>query len=908
MSDSTAYQALCALFGTLVPGQELYFVYQGGVEDGRLEFSFRIYGKARSDKKSIAIQAAERLRQNVELVLSARTELCFGKKSNNNLDLSLTWKSNLYPCGVLVSTGKNVVGVNNPGNPPATLSIRPWLPKIPILSIVDVMLTSPKIIKVVVSIKHRSLSTTDQRILKDILLAIPNQKVDYFILPDRRKPNDEERKVLIEPLEKHLTRWIVTPSGVELHCAIHASSRPSEVFLSMLGKAIFPHESTVVEEESEIYFGDVNLRCCINASSNIPLFFPKPKQLIDIGVKRYYMPPRDEPALQGLRLGIAGGREACLSLNDRSRHAYIIGATGCGKSTLIYNMIQQDIAAGEGVCLMDPHGDLYEELLESIPNERSKDVVLINPCDFGHAVGINFLETTSKHRQIEIGFIVNEMIRIFDRLYDLNRTGGPIFEQYMRNALFLVMDNTSVGTLVDVIRVFEDKNYRESLKKTCKNHSIVNFWKLQAEIAEGDLALPNLAPYITSKLNQFTSNPLLRPIISQHHGTINFREIIDNKRILLVNLSKGLLGELDSQLLGMILIGKLSIAVTGRADVEKSRRVPFNWYIDEFQNFATDSISNLLSESRKYGITITLANQNMAQLHSHRWGESLAQAVLSNVANLLMFRMGVDDAQKMVAYTRPELSAQDLQYLPDFHAVARLLKNNMPLRPFVLKTFPAQLGCFAERAKKEEILEYCRKHYMRPVEEIENENNMTQQKIEEPPKKSSPNHCTMNELMDLVDEYDQVIRPVQRSFIYEKELSNFRVVNLFIENSEGKLWIPRRSRNKVLFPSALDTSVGGHVQSGESYESAMLREMKEEIRIEPLPNQLQCVGYLMPHVHYVSSFMKVFKFYMNSDPTPNPEDIEDWYWLTPQQIILRIKAGDTSKGDLPKLVELFYKL
>ncbi|MEQ1848670.1 MAG: TraM recognition domain-containing protein, partial [Nitrospira sp.] len=263
-------------------------------------------------------------------------------------------------------------------------------------------------------------------------------------------------------------------------------------------------------------------------------------------------------------------------------------------------------------------------------------------------------------------------------------------------------------------------DYRAYLKSICQNPLVVSFWDRQAEQVSGEASLKNMAPYITSKLNQFTHNPLLRPIIGQRHSSINFRQIMDDKQILLVNLSKGLLGEFDTQLLGMILIGKLFIAAMGRADINKAQRTPFHWYIDEFQNFATDSIGHLLSESRKYGLRLSLANQNLTQLHLGNGSKDLREAVLGNVANLLFFRMGVTDAQQLSAYTQPELSSQDLQFLPDFHAVARLLNHNAPMRPVVLKTLPKQERLLDEEVK-DEILAYCRDRYMRPIEEVEQE-------------------------------------------------------------------------------------------------------------------------------------------------------------------------------------------
>jgi Helicase HerA, central domain len=322
---------------------------------------------------------------------------------------------------------------------------------------------------------------------------------------------------------------------------------------------------------------------------------------------------------EGILIGHAVSSSVRAEVNfaraDRSRHAYIIGATGTGKSTLLFNMLRQDIENGEGVCLIDPHGDLHAQILNVVPRRRKDDVVIIDPCDFKHAVGINFLECSDSYKPIQMNFIVNEMIKIFDRLYDLRTTGGPMFEQYMRNALLLVMDSDYPGaTLMDIPAIFEDKDYRKFLLDRCYSRIVKSFWTKQAERAGGEAALENMSPYICSKLNQFTTNALLRPIIGQSKSTINFREAMDKGKIILVNLSKGLLGELDAQLLGMLIIGKIFSAAMGRVTMRPEKRKPLFLTIDEFQNFTTDSVAHLLSEARKFGIYLTLANQNLAQL------------------------------------------------------------------------------------------------------------------------------------------------------------------------------------------------------------------------------------------------------------------------------------------------------
>jgi hypothetical protein len=356
--------------------------------------------------------------------------------------------------------------------------------------------------------------------------------------------------------------------------------------------------------------------------------------------------------------------------------------------------------------------------LKAIPRQRARDVVLVDPCDFEHSVGINFLECKGPNKQVQMNFIVNEMVKIFDRLYDLSKTGGPMFEQYMRNALFLVMESKlSEPTLMDIPMVFEDDDFRRFLKRSCRNPIVESFWGRQAELVRGEASLENIAPYITCKLNQFTTNALLRPIIGQSKSTIDFRGLIDNRKILLVNLSKGLLGELDTQLLGMLIIGKLFCSAMGRVSLSPESRRPVFLYVDEFQNFTTDTVAHMISEARKFGIYLTLANQNMTQLQKNEGKENILETVLGNVGTILFFRLGAADAEKLETYTKPELCAQDLQYLSDFHVVGKLLSNNSPSRPFVFNTLPISQP--ENSAGVGSIIKVSRKKYTVPTEQVE---------------------------------------------------------------------------------------------------------------------------------------------------------------------------------------------
>ncbi len=378
-------------------------------------------------------------------------------------------------------------------------------------------------------------------------------------------------------------------------------------------------------------------------------------------------------------------RQVFLSKADRRRHMYIIGQTGTGKTVGMKNMIIQDIRNGEGVGLIDPHGDVAEELLGLIPEERYKDVVVIDPSDLAMPIGLNMLEYDPKFPEQKT-FIVNELIAILDKLYDLKTTGGPMFEQYTRNALLLLMEYPEKGfTLLEIPKVLADKEFRRSLLVNCTNILVRDFWEKEAEKAGGEAALANMVPYITSKFNVFLANDYVRPIISQSKSTINFREIMDSKKILIVNLTKGRLGDINASLLGLIIVGKILMASFSRVDMPEDDRQDFYLYIDEFQNFATDSIATILSEARKYRLDLIIAHQFIEQLK-----KEIKDAVFGNVGNIMAFRIGATDAEFLVKQFEPVFDQNDLVNIDNFNAYVKLLIGGKTTKPFSISTYPPE--------------------------------------------------------------------------------------------------------------------------------------------------------------------------------------------------------------------------
>ncbi len=398
---------------------------------------------------------------------------------------------------------------------------------------------------------------------------------------------------------------------------------------------------------------------------------------------------------EGISLGVNYYRgikkEVRIKRADRRRHTYIIGKSGVGKSVLLANMAIQDIQNGEGVCVIDPHGDLISDILDRIPPERAEDVIIFSPADLERPMALNLLDYDPRYPE-QKSFVINEMIGIFDKLYDLKATGGPMFEQYMRNAMLLIMDDPTTGsTLMEIPKVLADENFRRLKLKNCKNKTVVDFWIQEAEKAGGEAALANIVPYITSKLTSFISNDMMRPIIGQQKSAFNLREIMDKQKILLIDLPKGTVGEMNAYLLGMILVGKILMSALSRTDIPSERRKDFYLYIDEFQNFTTNSVCQILSEARKYALNLIIAHQYIGQLSKNN-NDEIKDAVFGNVGTMISFKIGSEDAEFLVKEFEPVFNEYDLINIDKGTACTKLLIDNSAARPFSLKTIWPLVG------------------------------------------------------------------------------------------------------------------------------------------------------------------------------------------------------------------------
>jgi hypothetical protein len=361
---------------------------------------------------------------------------------------------------------------------------------------------------------------------------------------------------------------------------------------------------------------------------------------------------------------------------DRLRHTYLIGQTGTGKSTLFQGSILQDMAAGDGCCFIDPHGEGIDWLLPRIPKHRAGDVILFDPSDPQALLGLNLLEWRTPH---ERDLLIQELILLFYKLFDPDHTGiiGPQFEHWLRNAALTITEPNVRGTLVDIPRLFTDKTFQKATVARSQHWAVQDFWHNQmAQTA--DFHKSEMLNYFTSKFGSFLGNAVMNQILSQRTSAFDMRTIMDKRKILLVNLSKGKLGSLNAQLLGALIVTKIQMAAMSRADTPPEARPPFYVYIDEFQNVVTDSFAGMLSEIRKYGVGLHLAHQYVDQLP-----ESVRQAVAGNVGTLMAFRLGHNDAKWLASHFAP-LSADDLTGIPPYHFHLRTLVAGQLTTPFTV--------------------------------------------------------------------------------------------------------------------------------------------------------------------------------------------------------------------------------
>ena len=423
-----------------------------------------------------------------------------------------------------------------------------------------------------------------------------------------------------------------------------------------------------------------------------------------------------EPMREGLLIGVNEFRgiekQIRLGINDRRRHTYIIGQTGMGKSKLLENLAYQDIMEGRGFCFIDPHGDSAEELLGMIPQSRMDDVIYFNPSDTENPLGFNIFEIESPE---DMDFVISETNSMLKSLFDPGNTGvvGPRMENIVRNASLLLMSDPDGGTFMDIPKVLVDPEFAKQKIKYLRNQRAIDFWTKEWPASQRSNDAGELVSWVVSKWAPFESG-LINNIIGQKKSAFNIREVMDNNKILLVNLSKGKLGEAAAKLLGMVFVMKFQAAAMSRADIPEDERKDFCLFVDEFQNFATDSFESILSEARKYRLNLILANQFTTQLK-----DSIKDAIFGNVPNKIVGRVGIDDAEILQKAFTPTFTAEDLTKTPNYNSITTVLVNGFPSAPFTMKLLPPIGRSNSEI--REGLRKYSASKYGRPRAIVEDE-------------------------------------------------------------------------------------------------------------------------------------------------------------------------------------------
>lgn len=427
--------------------------------------------------------------------------------------------------------------------------------------------------------------------------------------------------------------------------------------------------------------------------------------------------PVDLPS-EGILLGnnIFRGlkREVRILRGDRTRHHYCIGKSGSGKSVFLSWMARQDIIGGDGLCVIDPHGDLIEELVQFVPKERAKDVIIFNPADVERPMGLNILEAKTPEQQ---DLASSQATEIFIKIFG-DEIFGPRIQHYFRNGCLTLMEDLEEGaTLIDVPRIFVDDEFMKYKVSKVKNPVVRSFW--EHEYAHtGERERQEMIPYFSAKFGPFITNSIMRNVIGQTKSAFNFRECMDQKKILLINLSKGKIGDLNTQLLGLIMVARLQMAAMSRVDMPESERKDFYLYVDEFQNFATDSFCSILSEARKYHLALIMAHQYIKQLEKKN-DTSIRDAVFGNVGTMMSFKVGADDAEYMAKEYAPVLTEQDVLGIANYKAYIKLNIHNTTSRPFSLETIYDMSS--ANKKIGEIVTQYSRMKYGRKKEFVDQE-------------------------------------------------------------------------------------------------------------------------------------------------------------------------------------------
>lgn len=545
----------------------------------------------------------------------------------------------------------------------------------------------------------------------DAVVPVVKQLVMAFIKPPEEKGGEKDKPKELSALEQSVldsidekTRHPGFEVTIRLVSSSNVNGRAQAILNNMVatfalfdapGKNGFKYSATKDIEKfvtSYImrFFPDAKKKTILNAVELATVFhFPDQRNIPTSQLTRQASKQVDAPRnmpddglLLGYNLFRGAKKPVRLALGDRQRHMYAVGQTGTGKSTFLENLAIQDMINGDGFAFIDPHGDTAEKLLSLVPKERTEDVIYFSPADMDYPMGLNLFEFSNKDQK---DFLIQETLNMLQKLYDPTHQGimGPRYEHIFRNAALVVMADPAGGTFVDIPKLFRDPQFLKQKLAHVTDQTVLDFWLKEYPASQRSNDAGEVTAWFVSKFGAFLSNEMMRNIIGQTKSAFDLREIMDNKKILLVNLSKGRTGDLNSKLLGMIFVMKFQAAAMSRANIPESERQDFCLYVDEFQNFSTDSFATIMSEARKYHLNLIVANQFTTQLTPE-----IRDAVFGNMGTVVSFRVGQQDVEALSKYFQPAFDDSDLLRIPSYNAIMRTLVGGVPTPPFSLSTLP----------------------------------------------------------------------------------------------------------------------------------------------------------------------------------------------------------------------------
>ena len=487
---------------------------------------------------------------------------------------------------------------------------------------------------------------------------------------------------------QQLKAWSAASCGLRLSARLSAREGVSGAVLDMLCQALFGPTRCTDGEDAEIDLTAAWPDLDMSFLGRL-LAIPATKARLDARGKASATVDRS----RGIALGVLDDDAPfAIDATARKQHVYMIGGTGTGKSTLMLNMIAQDMKAGRGVIVIDPHGDLWEKALRLVPEKRLGDLVLAHPTDARGQFTMNILERLGDDAEGEHGRVIDELLDFLKRSQwkEVPEAFGPMFTNYFRNGLHLLLNaEGDSASILDFPRIFGDDGYRNALLAKCKNPDVLRFWRDIVDEAQYEAKLSNHAPYIVCKMSPITGNAHLKRILGANRSTLDFGKVIDRQQICLINLAQPYLAKEASRFLGGMITARLvASAKVSQAAVPEAQRKRVNVYMDEFQTYISAGLADGLAEVRKYGLNLVLANQSLSQLQADRYQAEVAEAVMSNAANVIAFRVGIADAARLGRRFEPELPAGYLAKLPNFHAAGIVVRGSDVSAPEVFATLP----------------------------------------------------------------------------------------------------------------------------------------------------------------------------------------------------------------------------